>query len=281
MTLYTGSITGGGAASFIAKVEECLAAESANWEFVEEYVFTKTYRIWKNKGHAWSNNVPFYIALHASDTTTVNVRGYEEWDPVTKKFAGPTPSAVSGNLTLDSLGRIASSDPISSTTGAFIIDTLPTSDVTYAYYISVAPQGIQLGASTNIYVGGYVGLFEPSGVFTSGEFPLVVVRDAASAVHRFSRVPGLTGSIVYSTFDGTITSDTAGAIPTGIAQLGGKSILSRRKLKQGAILRGFLPSWLLVSNTPAAGVVTGDTITINGVTYTYTKFYSDIWIGFS
>lgn len=268
MTLYTGSITGGGAAAVISKLEACLALES-NWEFVEEYTTTKTFRIWKNKGHVWNNNRPFYIYMHVNSTNIGYIRVAEEWDPVLKKTTGGMTTTISGTTTLDALGRMGAENlqTVIAKSGVLTGVTDPTVQ-TYNFLITSA--GMYLSTSANSD-GIYLGLYEPSGVHSlTVEFPLICsLYSGSSPVVWFTRVPFLTGSQAVTYLEGTFSSDAAGTIPTGVALLNNKAVLSRRKVSSGGILRGFLPVEILTSAAPAAGVVTGDTITINENTYSY------------
>ena len=268
MGFYTGTIDGGGSAGLQTKIEDCLALESAYWAFVEECtVSTKTYRVWKNKGHAWAGNAEFFFFFTQINATTLTIRPFEEWNSETKKCTGMISAASSGNVTLDSLGRFPEADPTQTSNGAVYINSIPSSS-TYTYYIGIGPQGIYVAISTMTDTF-YMGLYEPSGIYASGEFPLVVLTFVNSTSHRFSRIPGLTGSQNYSVLVANIAHDSIGAIPTGLAQLANKSLLSRRRVSDiYGIVRGLCPAWMLVSAVPAAGVVRGDTITIGGVTHT-------------
>ena len=280
MGFYTGTIVGGGSAGLQTKIEDCLALESAYWEFVEECtVSTKTYRVWKNKGHAWAGNAEFFFFFTQNNATTLIIRPFEEWNASTKKCTGLTSSASTGTLTLDSLGRLPEADPTQTSTGSVYLSSIPSS-ATYTYYIGIGPQGIYVAISTSTDTF-YMGLYEPSGIYASGEFPLVVLTFMNPTSHRFSRIPGLTGSQNYSMLIANIAHDSIGAIPTGLAQFANKSVLSRRRVSDYYnILRGQCPAWMLVSATPAAGVVQGDTITIGGVTHTLVggASYGHHWI---
>lgn len=279
MGFYTGTIVGGGSAALQTKIEDCLALESANWEFVEQVtVSSKDYRIWKNKGHAWAGNAEFFFLMSMPGTTSLVLRPFEEWDSGTKKCTGLLSSATTGQITLDSVGRLPAADPTQTSTGAMYLSSIPSA-ATYTYYLGIGPQGIFLAISTNTDTS-YVGLFEPSGVYSSGEFPLCTVQFQNTPSSRFSRIPSLTGSQPYSLMAATIAHDAVGAIPTGLTPLNGKSLLSRRRvLDPDSILRGQMPAWLLSSYTPAAGVVQGDTITVAGVTHTYVgTTYGHHWI---
>lgn len=278
MAFYTGTITGGGSAGLQTKLEECLTAESANWEFVEEAsVSTVIYRIWKNKGHTWNGGNPFYIYLNRYSTSSLIIRPFEEWDSVNKRCVGMIASTSSGTVTLDSLGRIAATNPVSSSIGCVSLAYLPTAATVYTYYIAVYPEGIFINTTCEPK-GGYVGLFEPSGIISENEFPLIIHQHESTPVYRVSRLPGLTGSWSVSYMEPSQENDGLGSIPTGVAQLGGKSVLARRKIKQDGINRGYMPDWYLASAAPTAGVVSGDTITIGGIVYTYCKTNSHHWI---
>lgn len=279
MGFYTGTIVGGGSAALQTKIEDCLALESANWEFVEECtVSTKVYRVWKNKGHAWAGNAEFFFFFTQYSATTLAIRPFEEWDTSTKKCTGVVTSATTGTITLDSLGRLPAADPTQSNTGAMYIGSIPSS-ATYTYYIGIGPQGIYVTISTSTETF-YMGLYEPSGIYESNEFPIVVLTFVNSTSNRFSRNPVLTGSQSYTSVFASHAHDAVGAIPTGLTQFAGKSVLSRRRVYDyNSILRGQCPAWMLASATPAAGVVLGDTITIGGVTYTYVgSSYGQNWI---
>lgn len=270
MPLYTGTIVGGGAGELIAKIEECLALSPTYWEFVEQVtVSTYDYRIWKNKGHAWAGNAEFFIYFQgAVGASSFYSRPFEEWNSGTKKCTGMITAASSGSSTLDSLGRIGATDPVRGSNGGLYISGLPTAETTYRYYIAVGPQGLYV-FTTVTPDAGYTGLYEPSGVYASGEFPLCALQYLNSPQPKLSRMPGLTGSLSYNIFNITPSNDAYGGIPTGYPQLAGKSVLSRRKLADtNGVYRGTAPAWMLASNTPNTGVVFGDTITIDDVTYT-------------
>lgn len=270
MPFYTGTIVGGGASALIAKVEECLALSPTYWEYVEQVtVSSYDYRIWKNKGHAWAGNSEFFMYFQAAaGSPTFYSRPFEEWNSGTKKCTGLLTIASSGNVTLDASGRVGATDPTRSSNGGISIGGLPTAATTYTYYIAVGPQGLYVYTTVGTDYG-YMGLYESSGVYSSGEFPLCGIQFANSPLSKVSRMPGLTGSQTYNIFNITIPHYGVGAIPTGYPQLGGKSVLSRRKiLDTNNVPRGLAPAWLLASANPEGGIVAGDTITIGGVTYT-------------
>lgn len=281
MPLYTGLIVGGGAAALISKIEECLALSPTYWEFVEQVTVSSfDYRVWKNKGHAWAGNSEFFMYFQgASDSNTLYSRACEEWNPSTKKCTGLISPTLSGSATLDSLGRLPAADPARSSNGGIYLNGLPTSATTYRYYIAVGPQGLYV-YTTIADAYGYMGLYEPSGVYDSGEFPLCAVQFQNSPQSKFSRRPGVTGSQSYTIFNISLANYASGVIPTGRVQLGNKSVLSRYKLfDTNNVYRGLAPAWMLVSVAPSTGIVAGDTITIGGVTYTFcNNSYGYNWI---
>jgi hypothetical protein len=281
MALATGTLVGGYANGLRTQVETQLALD-ASWTFVETVTSTaKTWRVWENDGsHAWANGRKWYLLMYTASTTATDLYFWvaEGYTTTGSKVTGY--SGNSGAPTLDADGRRAEVAVTTlSTSYAEDVGSIPSA-ATYTWYIEVTDHGVYVRHSASSGYWCYAGLFErvTQGLYSDSEdFPLCIAGSslgASSGGSSFTRLPKYTGTTSDSVLGANWVAlfKTYGAIPTGITYLANKSALSRIMLHHNStpfISRGLLPSWILTSATPAAGVTIGDYITIGSDTYYY------------
>ena len=278
MTYATGTITNGGGAGLLAKIEELLTAH-ASWTFIKTVtVSAYTYRVWQNAGHAWSGNRPFHVIFRttSSQLDYLSIIAAEGFNTGDDKASGYTGGASS--ITADANGTRAAAALSTAFVDCVWISGIPTA-ATYTYWIAVTAEGVFVRAS-GVTEYCYVGLFDPLplNVYPAGaEFPLVAVsrnpQFNQTSSMSFARFPNRTGTLTNYPLNAKAdpTTPLIGAIPTGLAWFGGKSLLARILVSHysshGYTPRGLLPSWLLFSAVPETGVTLGDSITIDGTIY--------------
>lgn len=262
--------------TLLTAIESALTTHPA-WEFVEERVVsTYTCRVWKCLAAYNAQGIDFYIAFRRATatigTSLIDVLAGETYDTGTgnmTRYCPPTGSTYTPDGTYNAItGATASNLTIP------YIRSITTSTVTFTYSLLVTNNALMVYCSTTsgfIYVGIFNSVWTEWG---TKEFPLIVASPGATAPNAsISRLPGVTtstSSAASTTISANVTWETpvgsiAGTIPAVAAS---KARGARPKVTPAAdssTPRGAMYDVLYFNC--AAGVVAGDTATVDGRAY--------------
>ena len=283
MAFSSGTITSDTPAAALVTAIEAELTTHTNWTFVEEVVIsTFTYRVWECLGTGNSFGTSFFVVLACATGGTGNltIKCMEQWQPagaaadrarrivVMQQNVAPNDIEFTFNDTTD----------YALDSSLFMSVAIPTNTTGFEWYLQVSINRICVGSKvgTGDY-GCYVGLFEP--LMPSDPFPLVMLSNTYSTwgYAGASRHPNKTTATTYNWrfFPGQFLyfSSTENV---GVNNLFyGTAIASRvvlNAVSTAAIygsVRGLLYDVVLCDVTTS--VRSGDTITVDGVTYTYMR----------